>query len=116
MAGTRMAAMLNARHGPAREHDSPAQRGPAGGGAMPPLRRWSMSRRDFVAALAAMGAAIGVDALSARTAGAAPWSDRAPVAALDAITRTANRRADREAHIVHREGANTMIDQMTSAA
>src|SRR5688572_25935058 len=116
MAGARVAAMLNTRHGAAREHGSPAQRGPAGGGAMPPPKRRSISRRDFVAALAAVGAAVGADVLSARMAEAAPWSEGAPVAALDATARTADSRADQKAHIVHRKGSTTMIDQMTSVA
>ena len=50
---------------------------------MPPPKRQSVSRRGFVAAMAAMSAAVGAFALSARAASAAPWSAAAPGESLD---------------------------------
>jgi hypothetical protein len=44
----------------------------------PPKKRQSVSRRGFLAAMAAMSAAVGAFALSARVASGAPWAAAAP--------------------------------------
>jgi pimeloyl-ACP methyl ester carboxylesterase len=83
---------------------------------MSPPKRQSVSRRGFLAAMAAMSAVVGVFALSARGASAAPWSAAAPGESLASTGRTASRRADEPVHAAHIIGENAMIDQMTSAA
>jgi pimeloyl-ACP methyl ester carboxylesterase len=65
---------------------------------MPPPKRQSVSRRGFLATMAAPGTAT------------------APGEALGSIARTTSRCVDEEAHAVHRIGANTMHTQTTSSS
>ena len=82
---------------------------------MSPPKRQSVSRRGFLAAMAATSAAVGAFALSARAASAAPWSAASPGESLGSTARTASRRADEAGMQPTRIGENTMLDQMTSA-
>ena len=83
---------------------------------MSPPKRQSVSRRGFLAAMAAMSAVVGAFALSARGASAAPWSAAVPGESLGSTGRTASRRADEPVHAAHIIGGNAMIDQMTSVS
>ena len=80
---------------------------------MSPSKRPSVDRRGFLAALAAMSAAVGAFSLSARGANAAPWSDAAPGAPLGSTARAASQRAGESAHGV---GADAVLAQMTAAS
>jgi pimeloyl-ACP methyl ester carboxylesterase len=82
---------------------------------MPTPKRRSVSRRGFVAAMAAMGATVGASALSARGASAASGSAGATGEPLGSAARATNQRAAEAAHAAHTIGENTMLDQMTSA-
>jgi pimeloyl-ACP methyl ester carboxylesterase len=69
-----------------------------------------VSRRGFLAAMAAMSAAVGGFALSARGASAAT-----PPEPFSSTSRAASQRADAAAQTAHTVGVNAMLDQMTSA-
>ena len=65
---------------------------------MPPPKLQSVTRRDFLAALAATSAAVGTFALSAREASAARQG------------------AEASAHTAHTTGENAMLNEMTASS
>jgi pimeloyl-ACP methyl ester carboxylesterase len=79
-----------------------------------PLRR-SVTRRGFLAGMAAMGAAAGASALSAREASATTFPARTSGGQLAPTTRATSQRATAAAHAAHTIGDNAMLDQMTAA-
>jgi pimeloyl-ACP methyl ester carboxylesterase len=83
---------------------------------MSPPEGQSVSRRSFLAAMAAMSAAMGAFALSARGASAAQRPAEASVEALGSAARAAGRRADEAMHTSHSRGENMMLDQMNTVA
>jgi hypothetical protein len=85
------------------------------GPAMSPPKRPSVSRRGFLAAMAATSAAVGAFALSARGASAAPWSAAETGRPIGSTARAASQRADEAAHAAHSRGENATLDQTTSA-
>ena len=82
---------------------------------MSPPKRQSVSRRGFLAAMAATSAAAGAFALSARGGSAAPWSASSPGEPLGSTVPTTSQRAVDAAHAAQQTGESTMLDQMTSA-
>jgi hypothetical protein len=83
---------------------------------MSPPNRQSVSRRGFLAGMAATSAAAGAFALSARGADAASWSAAATGGPIASTARAASQRAVDAAHAAHTIAENTMLDQMTYAA
>ena len=82
---------------------------------MSPPKRQSVTRRDFIATMAAMSAAAGAFALSAGGVSAAPLSVAAPHDSLGSTARTAGHLAAAATSTSDTAGVNPMIDQMTSA-
>src|SRR3954462_12323459 len=83
---------------------------------MSPPKRQSVSRRGFLAAMAATSAAAGAFALSARGADAAPWPSVATGRSIGPTARAASQRAVEAARAARSRGENSMIDQMPPAA
>jgi pimeloyl-ACP methyl ester carboxylesterase len=75
-----------------------------------------VSRRGFLAALAAMSAAAGAFALSARKANAAPVLAEASGSMLRTATHAASQRTTAAAYTALTRGESTMLDQMSPTA
>jgi len=78
-------------------------------------KRQSVTRRGFLATMAATGAAVGAFALSTHGASAASLVDTAPESALGSSSRAANDDAARATSTKTSPGANVMLDQMAPA-
>src|SRR5215208_3049857 len=92
MAGARRAAMLEMRHGAVHSTTKPRQRR-----CMPPPKRQSVSRRGFLAAMAATSAAVGAFALPGPAASAAAWSAAVTGGPIGSTARATSQRADEAA-------------------
>jgi len=77
--------------------------------------RQSVNRRSFLAAMAAMSAAVGAFSLSARGASAAPWSAAPTGGPIGSAVRAAGLRADDAAPADRRQEQNAKLHQITSA-
>ena len=82
---------------------------------MSPPKRQSITRRDFLATIAATSATIGAFALSVRGASAAPLIAAVSGQPLGSSSRTTDHRAVEAASTPHTSGGTTMLDQMTAA-
>ncbi len=80
---------------------------------MSPPNRQSVTRRGFLATMAAMSAAAGAFTLSARGASAAPSSAAATGGPVGSTAGAASQRAGEAAHAAHSGEQHTMLDQMT---
>src|SRR5688572_3532031 len=92
-----------------------APRSRAGGDAMSPPMRQSVTRRGFLAAMAATSAAAGALALSVSGAAAAALPTVATGTLLGPAARSASERAIDATRAAHTSGESPNIDQMTSA-
>jgi pimeloyl-ACP methyl ester carboxylesterase len=82
---------------------------------MSPPNCQSVSRRGFLAAMAAASTAAGAFALSAREASATTWSAAVPGELLGSTVRAARPGAEAAAHTVHTTGENAMLNEMTAS-